>query len=343
MKFASAKRICALALAALTCAVILFTALPVGAADGVSKVYYNGQSGFSFDPSSKDLFVNFKGIVPGDELVQTIEITNKTNESNVPIYMNAVRTTEQIPTGFLSQLTLTVEVARNNGTTESSTTALWYDGDAGKSHLTPESGKPDMSYTSDQNDPTAAHTRRLVAEFGANETVTVTVKITVPFELSDEYQNAAGTIYWEFFVPETTPPEESTTTTTATTTTTPPPPVTFPVTYPVTYPTTSIVVSIETPVPQATVPAATAPSTTVPATTIPQTVDIEPPEIPEAPASSAPVTEAGIEIPDILTPLGGLIPQTGDEAIVFFWCLSAIVLTLAIVVLSAIRRRRREK
>ncbi len=91
--------------------VALSFVLPVYAADG--KVIYSGNAGsFIFEPGSKhsltDLFPNFKGIMPGDTLMQKITLENDANNKvKVKVYIRSLGAHED-SAEFLSQLGLRV-------------------------------------------------------------------------------------------------------------------------------------------------------------------------------------------------------------------------------------------
>lgn len=82
--------------------VVLSLAAPVLAAD--ASIKYTGHSVFDFAPGSPyhatDLFVNFKGVMPGDVLTQKITVSNTARCCDyIKIYLQAIPHEDQIPHG----------------------------------------------------------------------------------------------------------------------------------------------------------------------------------------------------------------------------------------------------
>lgn len=93
--------------ALLAALLVLCNALPAMAAQ--SEVIYEGDAQeFVFIPASTDLFGNFKGVMPGDTLKQSIVVRNDASKGvKVKIYLQALGVVEQTQ-DFLSQLKLKV-------------------------------------------------------------------------------------------------------------------------------------------------------------------------------------------------------------------------------------------
>lgn len=183
------KTISALALA-------LLLLLGMGAtAFAESKVTYEGGAEkFVFLPGSEysetDLFENFKGVMPGDVITQEITVQNNyTKAEKVNIYLRAVvhdeqgnplseevaRTEDLVSMqDFLSQLTMTVK----------------------------QGDKVLFSASPDELDGLKENV--LLGTFPGRSKTILTVELSVPFELGNEYANRVGEVDWIFTAEEVT-------------------------------------------------------------------------------------------------------------------------------------------
>ena len=153
---------------------LLLVAFQTALAADASVTYEGGAEKFVFLPGSSlsdsDLFDNFKGVMPGDVLEQKITVKNATGKS-VRIYMRADPVSE-LDRDFLSQLRMTVK----------SGSETIFQGTAGEQDgLT-------------QN--------KLLGTFKKNGSTELTVTLTVPAELGNEYMDRTGTVPWVFLVEE---------------------------------------------------------------------------------------------------------------------------------------------
>lgn len=155
---------------------VLSLALPAFAEDG--NVTYNTNSNrFIFQPGSDysptDLFPNFKGVMPGDTLTQSIAVRNEGDKKmDARIYLRALGA-EEGSGDFLSQMTLTV---KKNGK------AVLFDAPA---------------------DETAQLTDWvLLGTVHPGGSVTLDVTLTVPIEMGNDFQSRIGYLDWEFKVEE---------------------------------------------------------------------------------------------------------------------------------------------
>lgn len=159
--------------------VLILALMPVHAADGT--VTYNGNAGsFVFAPGSEhsltDLFPNFKDVMPGDTLTQKITVKNDAdNQVKVKIYLRSLGAHED-SAEFLSQLGLTVKHSEDN----------------------------QMAYMFDAAaDESAQLTDWLcLGTLYSGGEVNLDVSLSVPVELSNEYQSQIGYLDWEFRVEE---------------------------------------------------------------------------------------------------------------------------------------------
>ena len=185
-------------LVVMSMSVTAFAASPSITFEGFSK-------GFDFQPGSEytetDLFGNFKNVMPGDTVTETITFTNSATDCDfVNLYMRAEAHDEtdnpltysetfentdgkdqaNIPgqrdetvatmTEFLSQLSMKVW----NGT------ELIYDA------------------SPDQLD--GLRSNKLLGTFRTGETATLKVELSVPIELDNKYANRVGEVDWIFHV-----------------------------------------------------------------------------------------------------------------------------------------------
>ena len=171
----------------LTIALILSLSVTAFAAD--STVTFKGaQEGFEFQPGSEytatDLFDNFKNVMPGDQLTETIQIKNDATDCDyIKLYMRAVvhdendnplsekvAETETVATmqDFLSQLTMRI-----------------YNGD-------------ELIYNASPDEAGALANNVLLGTLSKGESLNLRVELDVPIELGDEYANRVGEVDWVF-------------------------------------------------------------------------------------------------------------------------------------------------
>lgn len=182
----SFKTICSLVLMLLMVVSLASTAFAVSP----SIAFHGFSKGFDFQPGSEytetDLFGNFKNVMPGDTVTETITFTNSATDCDfVNLYMRAeahgetanplstkVAETESAATmtEFLSKLSMKVW----NGT------ELIYD------------ASPDQLAGLKNN--------KFLGTFRSGETATLKVELTVPIELDNQYASRAGEVDWIFHV-----------------------------------------------------------------------------------------------------------------------------------------------
>ena len=158
--------------ALLAALLVLCNVLPAMAAQ--SEVIYEGDAQeFVFIPASTDLFGNFKGVMPGDTLRQSIVVRNDASKGvKVKIYLQALGVVEQTQ-DFLSRLELKVVQQGSS---------VLFDAPADQ--------------TDGLTEPVCLGT------FYSGAEVELEALLEVPLSLDNTYQEAMGTIRWRFIVEE---------------------------------------------------------------------------------------------------------------------------------------------
>lgn len=160
------KNICSLALTLL----MLLSCLCAAYADTGSVTYDGDAQSFVFLPGSdyspSDLFPDFKGVMPGDRLTQTLRLRND-SDHRVRLYLRSLGS-ESGSEEFLSQMTLTVQAP----------TSTLFDAPA---HATAQ-----------LTDWTELGT---IAPGGDLE---LTVTLNVPLTMGNDFRSAIGCLDWQF-------------------------------------------------------------------------------------------------------------------------------------------------
>lgn len=161
-------------------ALLLVAGLLSASALASSVTYEGGAEKFVFLPGSElsasDLFENFKDVLPGDVLTQTVTVQNATS-GKVRIYMRA-EPVDDASRDFLSRLQLHVDCRD---------TAIFDAAASETAQLTENT---------------------LLGTFKKNGSTELTVTLTVPADLGNEYMGAIGIVPWTFLVEEI--PEDDT-------------------------------------------------------------------------------------------------------------------------------------
>jgi len=156
---------------------VLTVSILLSGAAHAANVTYSGDSGqFVFGPggthSVTDLFTDFKGIMPGDAITQSITLRNNASDKvDVKVYVRALGAHEDSKE-FLSQLSLTVAT--------------------GEGRL--------FDAPADQTAQLADWVELGTLKSGG--TVELNVTLNVPVSLDNRFMNQVGLLDWQFMVEE---------------------------------------------------------------------------------------------------------------------------------------------
>lgn len=188
------KKIVSLAVAIILCVCIGTAAFATD--NSLCSVNYTNASQFIFNPNGGDLFKNFKGVMPGDELSQDIVIANQLATRTVTIYLRAK--IDESYKDFLDNIEIEVSLNKH---------------DLGEKILA--KNKASEAGNLEKN--------VCLGTYAPGEQGELKVKIKVDKNMGNEFKNAVGVIEWIFSAEEG---EEPTTEEPTTKELTPKPPVT---------------------------------------------------------------------------------------------------------------------
>ena len=157
--------------ATITILIAIMAIFASGAVAFAGEVSYEGEAdGFVFSPggssSPTNLFSNFGSVMPGDSLTDTVDVANNSDKT-AKIYMRALGASDE-DKDFLSQINLTVN--QNDGEL--------FDAAADQ-----QAGLADWV---------------LLGTMSPGAKATLDLTIDVPLTMNNDYQNAAGTVNWQF-------------------------------------------------------------------------------------------------------------------------------------------------
>ena len=167
-------------LVAFTCAVMILLSC-VYPSFAASKVTYDGNAQkFIFEPGSKysptDLFTNFKSVMPGDSITQTITVSSNVKDKvKVNIYMRSLGADEE-SRDFLSKLKLRVLKSTEN--------------------------TMDYMFNVSADQSAGLDQWFMLGTLYSGGKVNLNVILDVPTELDNEYMDKIGYLEWEFMVEE---------------------------------------------------------------------------------------------------------------------------------------------
>ena len=167
-------------IAALMACLLVFGCAVTASADGGNVIYSGTTQDFVFQPGSDysltDLFPDFKGVMPGDTLTQTVTVRNaQSRHVKVEIYIRSLGAHGDSK-AFLSQLGLRVQKSGSN------TMAYMFDAYASETAQLSDWVCLGMLYSGGE--------------------VNLDVILEVPTTLDNKFQNAVGYLDWEFMAIE---------------------------------------------------------------------------------------------------------------------------------------------
>ena len=133
------------------------------------SVEFTGK-GFAFAPGSEytttDLFDGLKNVMPGDELIQQVTVTNTARGEQLRLWMSVEPHDEPEDVEFLKALAMEIRLGDR----------VLFTGTAGD----------------------ATEDRILLGTIPAGKSITLTVKLTAPLELDNRYADRVGETDWIF-------------------------------------------------------------------------------------------------------------------------------------------------
>lgn len=173
--------------AAVLLSCFLVFVLSVSAFSASPEVSFNGEK-FSFSPSDKDLFENFKGLMPGDKVVQQIKLVNDSNEKTTFSMRMKVAVQDELTA---QELDLIEELLFNPELLKITVTA------GGKEIYSDAAGGSERKEITDTGTETSA-----LLELGALSPKGYSTELVVTLEVSEKldntYADAVANIDWEF-------------------------------------------------------------------------------------------------------------------------------------------------
>ncbi|MBR2403782.1 MAG: sortase B protein-sorting domain-containing protein [Lachnospiraceae bacterium] len=196
----------------LSIVLMLFAAIPAFAAD--SNVTYAGEADkFIFSPgtgySPTDLFDNFKNVMPGDKVTESITITNKASDCDyVKVYLRAIAHDEEGNPLTYDEAFEAADGKDQAGVTgqRDETVVTMADFLAQLSMKVYQGEKVLFEASPDELGGLSENV--FLGELRQGETTTLTVELAVPIELGNEYASRVGEVDWVFTVETFDDPEE---------------------------------------------------------------------------------------------------------------------------------------
>ena len=154
-------------------------------------ITFNGFSkDFEFKPGSEytktDLFGNFKNVMPGDTVTETITFTNSATDCDfVNLYMRA-EAHDEAANPLSSKVAEKETVASMTDFLSGLSMKVW--------------NGAELIYDASPDEADGLKSNQFLGTFRTGETATLKVELTVPIDLDNEYANRLGEVDWIFHV-----------------------------------------------------------------------------------------------------------------------------------------------
>lgn len=191
-------------ISSLLIAIIMLLSLSITVFATDSTITFNGaQEGFAFQPGSEytetDLFDNFKNVMPGDQLTETIQLKNAATDCDyIKLYMRAVVHDEDGNPLTYSEVFENADGKDQTGVEgqRDETVATMQDF---LSQLTMRIyNGSELIYEASPDQAGALVNNVLLGTLSNGEELTLKVELDVPIELGNEYANRVGEVDWVF-------------------------------------------------------------------------------------------------------------------------------------------------
>jgi len=196
-------------LASLLLALMMLLSLRITAVAADSSITFKGaQEGFGFLPGSEytvtDLFDNFKDIMPGDKLRESIQVKNEASDCDyIKLYIRAVVHDESG-----NPLTYSEPFEQLDGKDQSGENQTSVDGQRDETVATMQDflsqltmriyNGDDLIYDASPEEVGALVNNVLLGTLSKGESLNLKVELDVPIELGNEYANRVGEVDWVF-------------------------------------------------------------------------------------------------------------------------------------------------
>ena len=196
-------------LSSLLLAMVMLLSLSLTAFAADSSITFKGaQEGFDFQPGSQytatDLFDNFKDVMPGDKLTETIQVKNEASDCDyIKLYMRAVVHDENG-----NPLTYSEPFEQLDGKDQSGENQTPVDGQRDETVATMQDflsqltmriyNGTELIYNASPDEAGALVNNVLLGTLSKGESLNLKVELDVPIELGNKYANRVGEVDWVF-------------------------------------------------------------------------------------------------------------------------------------------------